>query len=174
MPYPYMGVGIFLDTRCCVKMGDLSKKEGAPKRSFELIYLVSLVTPNYRTSWIVPIIIPPTGLLSWLAVNCKRCALIERIITNTCYWIRNHYACKGCAFIECTIVNICYRIAYFYICKRCATIECIHTNTCYRIAYFYICKRCATIECMVTNTCYRIGYLYTLKRYAIFKCVVIN
>ena len=55
-------------------------------------------------------------------------AIIERIIANACYAVRNFNAGEAGATVECIITYAGYAIRDFNACETCATPEYIGTN----------------------------------------------
>ena len=97
---------------------------------------------------------------------CKVGAIIERVVSNSCYAVWYFYACKA-ATPEHAVSNCCYTVRDYYACKVGAIIERVVSNSCYAVWYFYACNVDAMTERILSNTCYAVGYCNACKSGAI-------
>ena len=104
----------------------------------------------------------------------KFIAIIERIITNRGYAIRDINAGKVAASIERIITNRGYSVWDSYACKPVATRERRTTNRGYAITDCYACKAGARIERRITNRGYVIRNNYFCNIITFIESIFVN
>ena len=165
-----MGVGVFVDTRCCGMIGNCMQKERLPEGRrlmyvWILLELYNSVGANNLSGG--DIVIPPVAedysrpfIYSTLEGNaCKASATLECTITNARNAVGDGYACKATAIVERINTNAPNVLRDGYACQLRAIPECIISNVCQMtiVTKYNAYQRCTFIECKFVNACNVVG-----------------